>query len=136
MKIKCLNCNETIESKYRHNLVSCKCENCYVDGGQDYLHFGGKDYTLPGVYSQMLSTIDGCDSLCELQLSSIEHHDTSLCEADMPLAWRGGYFPQGGADTLSLRCRAGTDSIVVLHVSVRQYPVSQLAAEPFCEDGG
>ena len=99
-------------------------------------HFGGKDYTLPGVYSQMLSTIDGCDSLCELQLSSIEHHDTSLCEADMPLAWRGGYFPQGGADTLSLRCRAGTDSIVVLHVSVRQYPVSQLAAEPFCEDGG
>lgn len=44
MKIKCLNCNETIESKYRHNLVSCKCENCYVDGGQDYLHFRGKDY--------------------------------------------------------------------------------------------
>ena len=30
MKIKCLICNETIESKYRHNLVSCKCEYCYV----------------------------------------------------------------------------------------------------------
>ena len=45
MKIKCLNCNETIESKSRHNLVSCKCENCYVDGGQDYLHFGGDDFS-------------------------------------------------------------------------------------------
>ena len=43
MKIKCLNCNEIIKSKYRHDLVSCKCNNCYIDGGQDYLHFGGND---------------------------------------------------------------------------------------------
>ena len=45
MKIKCLRCNEIIESKHRHNLVTCKCENSYVDGGQDYLHFGGRDYS-------------------------------------------------------------------------------------------
>lgn len=44
MKIICLFCNDVIESKYRHNLVSCKCESCYIDGGQDYLHFGGKDF--------------------------------------------------------------------------------------------
>ena len=44
MKIKCLNCNEIIKSKYRHDLVSCKCNNCYIDGGQDYLHFGGNDF--------------------------------------------------------------------------------------------
>ena len=44
MKIKCLICNDIIESKHRHNLVNCKCENCYIDGGQDYLHFGGKDF--------------------------------------------------------------------------------------------
>lgn len=43
MKIKCLNCNEIIKSKYRHDLVSCKCNNCYINGGQDYLHFGGND---------------------------------------------------------------------------------------------
>ena len=40
MKIKCLNCNEIIKSKYRHDLVSCKCNNCYID----YLHFGGNDF--------------------------------------------------------------------------------------------
>ena len=45
MKIKCLNCGDIIESKSVHNLVSCKCESCYIDGGQDYLHFGGKDFS-------------------------------------------------------------------------------------------
>lgn len=45
MKIKCLNCNDIIESKHRHDLVTCKCDNCYIDGGQDYLHFGGNDYS-------------------------------------------------------------------------------------------
>lgn len=44
MKIKCLNCNDIIESKNRHDLVSCKCSNCYIDVGQDYLHFGGKEF--------------------------------------------------------------------------------------------
>lgn len=44
MKIKCLICGDIIDSKYRHNLVSCKCENCYIDGGNDYCHFEGKDF--------------------------------------------------------------------------------------------
>ena len=46
MKIKCLICNDIIESKHRHDLLSCKCENCYIDGGQDYLHFGGNNKIL------------------------------------------------------------------------------------------
>ena len=44
MKIKCLICGDIIESKSVHDLVFCKCESCYTDGGQDYLHFGGKDF--------------------------------------------------------------------------------------------
>ena len=44
MKIKCLVCGDIIESKHRHDLLSCKCNNCYIDGGQDYLHFGGNDF--------------------------------------------------------------------------------------------
>lgn len=36
MKIKCLLCNDIIKSKHRHNLISCKCNNCYIDGGQDF----------------------------------------------------------------------------------------------------
>ena len=45
MKIKCLICGDIIESKSVHNVVSCKCENCYIDGGHDYLHFGGNDFS-------------------------------------------------------------------------------------------
>ena len=45
MKIKCLICGDIIESKSMHNLVSCKCESCYIDGGKNYLHFGGKDFS-------------------------------------------------------------------------------------------
>lgn len=45
MKIKCLICGDIIESKSVHNLVSCKCESCHIDGGNEYLHFGGKDFS-------------------------------------------------------------------------------------------
>ncbi len=45
MKIKCLICGDVIESKSVHDLVSCKCDSCYIDGGQDYLHFGGIDFS-------------------------------------------------------------------------------------------
>jgi len=45
MKMKCLICNEVIKSKYRHNLVECKCGKCYVDGGTDYFRFGGEDFS-------------------------------------------------------------------------------------------
>ena len=45
MKIKCLICGDIIESKSVHNLVSCKCESCHIDGGNEYLRFGGKDFS-------------------------------------------------------------------------------------------
>ena len=45
MKLKCLICGEIIESKFRHDLVECKCESCFVDGGKDYFRFGGKDFS-------------------------------------------------------------------------------------------
>ena len=44
MKIKCLICGDIIESKSVHDFVACKCENCHIDGGKDYLHFGGKKF--------------------------------------------------------------------------------------------
>ena len=35
--IKCKKCGDIIQSKYRHNFVSCSCGACSVDGGLDYL---------------------------------------------------------------------------------------------------
>lgn len=33
---KCLLCGDIIESKHRHDYVTCKCGNLSVDGGKDY----------------------------------------------------------------------------------------------------
>ena len=38
--IKCLKCGDEIESKHRHDFVSCKCGACFVDGGRDYRRVG------------------------------------------------------------------------------------------------
>ena len=36
-KIKCNHCQEVIESKHRHDYVTCKCGTVSCDGGKDYL---------------------------------------------------------------------------------------------------
>lgn len=45
--IKCLLCNEIIESKETHDLVWCKCKSVAIDGGKDYQRVLGdsKNYT-------------------------------------------------------------------------------------------
>jgi len=36
-KARCTVCGDIIESKHRHDYVSCKCGAISVDGGKDYL---------------------------------------------------------------------------------------------------
>lgn len=47
-RIRCKLCGETIESMSRHDFVPCKCfrdsggsKGCFVDGGHDYMRWGG-----------------------------------------------------------------------------------------------
>lgn len=43
-KVKCLVCGAILESKFRHDFLSCNCENqTFADGGLDYLRRGGVD---------------------------------------------------------------------------------------------
>ena len=35
--VRCLTCGDTIESKHRHDFVTCSCGRISVDGGHDYL---------------------------------------------------------------------------------------------------
>lgn len=34
--VRCLNCNDWIYSKHRHDFVWCSCKSCAIDGGRDY----------------------------------------------------------------------------------------------------
>jgi len=41
--VKCLECNETIVSRHRHDYKTCDCPNkAMVDGGLDYQRYGAK----------------------------------------------------------------------------------------------
>ena len=48
-KVHCLECDDIIESKFRHNFVWCKCGLIGVDGGDEYLRItasSDKDYAV------------------------------------------------------------------------------------------
>jgi len=55
--IRCLKCNNVIESKHRHDLQRCPCGACFVDGGNDYRRIGGDpdyiDMDPYGEYAQL-----------------------------------------------------------------------------------
>ena len=40
-RIKCLSCDEVIESFTVHDFKFCSCEKVFVDGGKDYIRRGG-----------------------------------------------------------------------------------------------
>ena len=46
-KMRCRSCGAVLESTFRHDFVECNCDNrSFVDGGLDYLRYGGVDMTL------------------------------------------------------------------------------------------
>ena len=51
-RAKCLKCNEILESKHRHDFVTCSCNNLSVDGGHSYL----KRNYLDGTQIEEMST--------------------------------------------------------------------------------
>lgn len=41
-RIKCKKCGDVIESNSQHDFKLCSCESIFVDGGHEYLRWGGK----------------------------------------------------------------------------------------------
>jgi hypothetical protein len=41
-KAQCLDCEDIIESKHRHDFVRCECGNSFLDGGNSYIRAGGR----------------------------------------------------------------------------------------------
>lgn len=39
-RVKCLVCNDIIQSTHVHDFVRCSCGAIFVDGGSDYLRMG------------------------------------------------------------------------------------------------
>lgn len=43
-RCQCRQCGDVIESKHRHDFVSCKCGEIFTDGGTAYIRRGAKDF--------------------------------------------------------------------------------------------
>lgn len=41
--IRCLDCNDVIWSKHRHDMVWCKCKKVSIDGGRNYIKVSFSD---------------------------------------------------------------------------------------------
>lgn len=55
--IRCKHCDDTIESRHRHDFQACKCGAVFVDGGREYLRRGFRtspedDYVELSTYSE------------------------------------------------------------------------------------
>ena len=42
-KCQCRKCKDIIESKTRHDFISCKCGAIFTDGGKSYIRRGAQD---------------------------------------------------------------------------------------------
>ncbi|MDD4395587.1 MAG: fibronectin type III domain-containing protein, partial [Bacteroidales bacterium] len=81
--------------------------------------------TLTGDYSFIKSSIADCDSITTLHLTIYESYNEtislSVCENELPIAWRGNVIPHGtttGVYTYNETSIHGCDSTVVLNLTV------------------
>ena len=71
MKIRCLKCNDIIESKYVHDLQRCKCGACFIDGGDKYTRVGGDFKNIHWVYE------DGHEEELQTKFKKSNTHKTT-----------------------------------------------------------
>jgi len=50
--LRCKKCKILIQSHYRHDFVFCKCGSIFVDGGSDYVRYGGKEEDIEFINSK------------------------------------------------------------------------------------
>ena len=81
--------------------------------------WNGIYYTSPGVYTDSLQTINGCDSVINLNISinSSYHLDTSITACDNAI-WNGIYYTSSGIYIDSLQTINGCDSVINLNISI------------------
>ena len=81
--------------------------------------WNGIYYTSSGVYTDSLQTINGCDSIINLNISinNSYHLDTSITACDSAI-WNGIYYTSSGIYTDSLQTINGCDSVINLDISI------------------
>jgi hypothetical protein len=99
-------------------------------------NFGGHSYHLSGNYYDTLTTVNGCDSLIELQLTVTGGDTTYLTPvitcANNPLLFDGIYADTTGYYTAQYNSATNCDSSVIIYVTVLPVPRTQLPVSVIC----
>ncbi len=85
-------------------------------------HLGDSVFTVPGVYTQIFTTQNGCDSIHHFTLivndTSLVEQEISVCENELPLIIGTDTFKTGGIYTEVFNNIMGCDSTVILTLNV------------------
>lgn len=100
-RLLCLLCDDLIESRYRHDYVSCRCGSCATDGGTFYIKHTGDsiNYLDLSIYSNKHSDHrkylkwgniydKNMNKLPEVRLIAIKDMDTAHIKAVLDPRWR------------------------------------------------
>ena len=107
-----------------------KTVNATICQGESYQLPGGSPVTSAGVFTDTLTTQNGCDSVVETSLSvlpvAIFDQNIVLCEGETVMVGSNAYG-QPGAYLDTLQAANGCDSIVTTNVTVNPAPVVNLS---------
>ncbi len=118
----------TIDPVYVENITAQICD------GQFY-NIGGQGFNATGSYSIALTTINGCDSLIDLDLTVVqtlqETVQATICPGDS-YTFNGQTLTTAGTYTANLTSAIGCDSIATLELQVST-PIVTSLTEEVCE---
>ena len=90
--------------------------------------YNGVAYGQAGEYTQHLTSAAGCDSTLTLLLTVYNNQtvteDSTVCESELPLIWNDSVFTSAGTKTRIYLASNGTDSIVMMNLTVLTNPTA------------
>jgi uncharacterized protein (TIGR02145 family) len=94
------------------NIISCN----------SHTWINGVTYTSSNNVSYTMNTINGCDSVINLNLTIIQPIYTSfnITQCDIPYVWNGQTYTSSGIFTQNFQLNNGCDSIVTLNLTINQ----------------
>ncbi len=119
------------------NDVVTSTTNRTVCSNQLPFSWNGNNYPGAGIYSVILTSAAGCDSIATLNLAvrplSGSTTNVSICNAQLPYYWNGNSYPSAGTYTVTLTAGNGCDSVATLNLSTNA-SVSSSTAVSFCNN--
>ena len=101
--------------------------------GGEVFELNGIAYSESGIFTQDLTTVNGCDSLITLTLEVADNVEASIsrriCEGEELSFEDGTVLSESGDYELILQASNGCDSTLIVRVDVLENPIAQLAEE-------